>query len=134
MYFPGGIVQIGFSIRDALFAWLDRRLPEVAVTPKPAAVPRARTEQPREAGTGDVLVTTGATVRFGGRVAVDDVAVRVGAHEIVGLIGTNGAGKTTLMNAIGGYVPSSGTVELLGADESRLAPERRARKGLGRTF
>src|SRR5689334_5888784 len=38
------------------------------------------------------------------------------------------------MNAIGGYVPSSGTVELLGADVSRLAPERRARKGLGRTF
>ena len=54
--------------------------------------------------------------------------------EILGLIGTNGAGKSTLMNAIGGYVPSSGTVELLGQDISALAPHDRAGLGLGRTF
>ena len=42
--------------------------------------------------------------------------IEVGAGEIVGLIGTNGAGKSTLMNAIGGFVPSARTVELLGDD------------------
>ena len=38
------------------------------------------------------------------------------------------------MNAIGGYVPSTGNVSLLGDDVTQLAPAKRARKGLGRTF
>jgi ABC-type branched-subunit amino acid transport system ATPase component len=52
----------------------------------------------------------------------------------VGLIGTNGAGKSTLMNAIGGFVPTTGTVELLGRDVTHVSAARRARAGLGRTF
>ena len=28
MFCPGGLVQVGYMIRDALFAWIDRRLPE----------------------------------------------------------------------------------------------------------
>jgi ABC-type branched-subunit amino acid transport system ATPase component/ABC-type branched-subunit amino acid transport system permease subunit len=135
MFCPGGLVQIGYSARDALFAWLDRRLPASIEAPKSTAMPRARGERhSTEQVVGDVLSTQGVSVRFGGRVAVDDVAIRVGAHEVVGLVGTNGAGKTTLMNAIGGFVPSGGSVELLGRDITRLAPERRARLGLGRTF
>jgi ABC-type branched-subunit amino acid transport system ATPase component len=135
MFCPGGLVQIGYSARDALFAWLDRRLPASVEAPKSTAMPRARGERhPTEHVVGDVLTTHGVSVRFGGRVAVDDVAIRVGAHEVVGLVGTNGAGKTTLMNAIGGFVPAGGSIELLGRDITRLAPERRARLGLGRTF
>src|SRR5436305_4788009 len=82
----------------------------------------------------EVLRAEHVGVRFGGRVAVDDVTIRVGAHEVVGLIGTNGAGKTTLMNAIGGYVPAAGRIELLGRDVTHLAAYRRARAALGRTF
>jgi ABC-type branched-subunit amino acid transport system ATPase component len=74
------------------------------------------------------------TVRFGGRVAVDAVSLHVGAREIVGLIGANGAGKSSLMNAIGGFVPSTGTVDVLGHDLGRRAPYQRARVGLGRGF
>ena len=73
--------------------------------------------------TDDIVVT------FGGVCANDRVSIEVRRNEIVGLIGTNGAGKTTLMNAIGGYVPSSGRVELLGEDVSDLAPAMRARQG-----
>ena len=62
------------------------------------------------------------------------MSLHVDAHEIVGLIGTNGAGKSSLMNAIGGFVPSSGRIEVLGRDVSGLAPYRRARLGLGRGF
>jgi ABC-type branched-subunit amino acid transport system ATPase component len=73
-------------------------------------------------------------VHFAGLVAVDAVDVRAERGEVIGLIGTNGAGKSTLLNAIGGYVASTGTVELLGENISRLAAHRRAAAGLGRTF
>jgi ABC-type branched-subunit amino acid transport system ATPase component len=85
-------------------------------------------------GEGDWLVARGVTVRFGGRVAVDHVDLRVGPRELVGLIGTNGAGKSTLMNAIGGFVPADGHVEVLGRDVTGLPAYRRHRIGLGRTF
>jgi len=74
-------------------------------------------------------------VAFGGIRAVDDVTLSVAAGEIVGLVGPNGAGKTTLFNAICGQVRAdSGTVEFEGAAIDRLAPFRRARLGIGRTF
>ena len=42
--------------------------------------------------------------------------------------------RSGFMNAIGGYVPSVGTVELIGLDISDLSPPRRSSEGLGRTF
>ena len=85
-------------------------------------------------GEGDWLVVRDVTVRFGGRVAVDHVDLRVGPRELVGLIGTNGAGKSTLMNAIGGFVAADGRIEVLGHDVTDLPAYRRHRLGLGRTF
>ena len=52
----------------------------------------------------------------------------------MGLIGTNGAGKSTLMNALGGYVPSTGDISVLGTDVTGKTPSQRAALGLGRTF
>ena len=74
------------------------------------------------------------SVNFGGNVAVDDATLTVGDEEIVGLIGNNGAGKSTLMNAVGGFVPSKGSVRLLGDEVGDKSPARRALLGLGRTF
>jgi ABC-type branched-subunit amino acid transport system ATPase component len=67
-------------------------------------------------------------------IAVNQVDFEARPHEVVGLIGANGAGKSTLLNAIGGFVPAQGKVELLGKDVSRLDAHRRARLGLGRSF
>ncbi len=133
MYFPGGLVQIGYSMRDAWFGWLERRLPEETAPPRPAAVPASEVTSRREV-TGDALVAEAVSVRFAGRVAVDEASLRIGPREVVGLIGTNGAGKSTLMNAIGGYVPMTGRITLLDQDVTGRSPALRARAGLGRTF
>jgi ABC-type branched-subunit amino acid transport system ATPase component len=104
------------------------------VTAPPASLTRAPSEVVATNPDGGVLATHGLTVRFGGLVAVDNVDFSARRGEVIGLIGTNGAGKSTLLNAIGGFLPSTGRVELLGRDISDLPSHRRARVGLGRTF
>ena len=75
------------------------------------------------------------TRRFGGLVAVNEVAFDVAKGELVCIIGPNGAGKTTLFNLLTGQLPpSSGRVLFEGQDISHLPPQKRARLGFGRTF
>jgi branched-chain amino acid transport system ATP-binding protein len=81
------------------------------------------------------LEVTDVSVNFGGTRALDDVSISVEAGRVTGLIGPNGAGKTTLFNVVTGLLgPSRGRVELHGQDVTELAPGRRARLGLARTF
>ena len=81
-----------------------------------------------------ILEARGLTVRFGAVVAVDDVDLTVRKGTIVGLIGPNGAGKTTLIDAVCGFVPSTGDVTFEGRPMNRLAVHRRAHHGLRRSF
>lgn len=134
LYFPGGFAQLGYAARDALLAWVDRRLPPAPAKHQHSVPPSLKVDRPSPSDHGPVLATKEVIVSFGGNRAVDRVSIEVGRGEIIGLIGTNGAGKSTLMNAIGGFVPALGTVELLGRDISGLSPAHRSRHGLGRTF
>jgi branched-chain amino acid transport system ATP-binding protein len=73
--------------------------------------------------------------RWGGLIAVDNVSLELRRDSVHALIGTNGAGKSTLIDILSGETrPSAGTVELLGADVTRWAQPRRARRGLGRSY
>ena len=70
---------------------------------------------------------------FGGVAAVSDVSIDVRVGEIHAVIGPNGAGKSTLINLLSGELfANRGSILLGGADITRLAPDRRARAGLGR--
>jgi branched-chain amino acid transport system ATP-binding protein len=73
--------------------------------------------------------------RFGSLTVLDDVWFSVQPGERRGIIGPNGAGKSTLFNIISGELPlTSGTVQLLGRDVSKMPAHQRARLGLSRTF
>ncbi len=64
----------------------------------------------------------------GGRAALDDVSLRIGAGEFVALIGQNGSGKTTLAKHLNGLLrPSAGVVRLRGADLTAVPLQRVAR-------
>jgi ABC-type branched-subunit amino acid transport system ATPase component/ABC-type branched-subunit amino acid transport system permease subunit len=137
LYLPGGLVQVPHALRGLVVRAAERRLGE-APAKAPATGAAAAPHEPAERDvdpTGALpLVAHDVVVRFGGNVAVDGASLAVHAGEVVGLIGANGAGKSTLLNAIGGFVPSSGRIELEGQDVSGRSAPGRARLGLGRTF
>ena len=63
------------------------------------------------------------TKRFGGVVAVEDVAFDLRPGEVHALVGENGAGKSTLMKIVDGlYGPDKGTVEVGGEAASFSSP------------
>ena len=65
------------------------------------------------AASNSLLEVEHLTMRFGGLLAIDDVAFVARQREITGIIGPNGAGKTTLFNCITGfYKPTVGRLTL----------------------
>jgi branched-chain amino acid transport system ATP-binding protein len=82
-----------------------------------------------------LLQATAVTKTFAGITALDEVALEVGAGELVGLIGPNGAGKTTFFNCLLGLLrPDRGRITFEGRDLARIPTHKRARLGIGRTF
>ncbi|WP_410814392.1 ABC transporter ATP-binding protein [Micromonospora sp. 067-2] len=82
-----------------------------------------------------MLATRGLTWRIGEVAIVDSVYLDLAPGEFLGVIGPNGAGKTSLFNLITGLRQATeGRITLDGQDIGALAPHRRARLGLGRTF
>ena len=82
-----------------------------------------------------ILEVKGATKRYGGLVAVNNVSFSVNEGEILSVIGPNGAGKSTLFKLIASFVQTSGGEVLFRGERiSDLAPHTVARKGVVRTF
>src|SRR5437879_2592803 len=72
---------------------------------------------------------------FGGLVVTGDVTLDVMPGELHAVIGPNGAGKTTLINQISGLLsPDAGRIVFAGEDVTGMAVDRRAQRGLARSF
>jgi len=74
---------------------------------------------------GAILSLTGVSKRYGGFEAVKDLSFSVEKGSIVGFLGPNGAGKTSTIRMILGLAaPTSGQIEVLGADDGRKVKDR----------
>src|SRR5256886_12477288 len=82
-----------------------------------------------------LLSLQNVSLRFGGIVALDEVALETKEGSIFGLIGPNGAGKTTAFNVITRlYRVDSGDVVFDGSSLLHTPPSRVVKLGIARTF
>ena len=78
-----------------------------------------------------LLEIVGVEAGYGGIRALEGVDLRVGAGELVSLVGANGAGKTTLLRVASGLLPPRrGRVLLGGQDVTRKRPDELVGLGL----
>jgi len=104
-------------------------------TPREATAAQAKAAGALRAPEQPRLVVEGVTKRFGGIAALRDVSLEVAPGELLGFLGPNGAGKTTLFDVLSGFQPADGGRVLLeGHDITDMAPDARARRGMGRSF
>jgi cobalamin transport system ATP-binding protein len=75
----------------------------------------------------DVLAVRDVRVALDRTPILHGVDLRVAPGEWVTVIGPNGAGKSTLLRTVGGLLPFTGSVRLLGVELTRLRRRERAR-------
>jgi len=72
-----------------------------------------------------MITATNLTRRFGKKVALHDVSLRVEEGELFGLIGPDGAGKTTFFRIVAGVLaPTSGSIEVARGVTFGFVPQR----------
>jgi branched-chain amino acid transport system ATP-binding protein len=82
-----------------------------------------------------LLETRNLSLQFGGVNALSDVSLSIDDSALHAIIGPNGAGKTSLFNCLTGYYkPTSGTIQFLGKNITRMSTADVAALGIRRTF
>ncbi|MGE5336796.1 MAG: ATP-binding cassette domain-containing protein, partial [Gemmatimonadota bacterium] len=130
-----GMVILLQRARDGLWPVLTKWIP-LRVRPRmiDPGVP-ALVRRPLPAPAETLLEVKGATMRFGGLVAVQDMNLTVAAGEIVALIGPNGAGKSTTFNVISGVLAATeGDIHFRGRPLRGMSSRAIAALGMSRTF
>ena len=83
---------------------------------------------------GDVLQINDIHTYYGAIHALKGVSLRVGATEIVTLIGANGAGKSTTLRSINGLNhPRQGTITFRGEDITNASPHTIVKNGIAQS-
>ncbi len=67
----------------------------------------------------EVISARALSKRYGKKIALDNIDLRIESGKIVGLIGPNGAGKTSLLKGILGLAPVDGELSVLGMNPQR---------------
>lgn len=77
------------------------------------------------------IAVSGLRHRYGDRIALDGINLRIEKGVVYGMLGPNGGGKTTLIRILTTLLePTDGTVRILGRDPLRDAAGIRARIGV----
>ncbi|WP_242112011.1 ABC transporter ATP-binding protein [Luteimonas aquatica] len=77
-----------------------------------------------------VIETTALSKRYGRKLALDHLDLRIPSGRIHAIVGANGAGKSTLFRVLLGFLPpTTGQARILGRDSGRLTPGDRERIG-----
>nr|WP_315492016.1 ATP-binding cassette domain-containing protein [uncultured Rhodoferax sp.] len=77
-----------------------------------------------------VIETHNLSKRYGTKLALDSLNLRIPRGRVHAIVGANGAGKSTLFRVLLGFLPpSSGSASILGRDSQRLTPQDRGRIG-----
>ncbi len=129
---PGGLATVFAETFHKLTARRGKPDEAETATLAPASAQAVSARQPDMASI--VLRTDQVTKNFGVVRALDEVTIKVGTNEIVGLIGNNGAGKTTLLSCIAGTLSHEGDVEIFSTNMKGRSIAQRSRTGIGRTF
>jgi ABC-2 type transport system ATP-binding protein len=81
--------------------------------------------------TDDYVIETDAlTKRYGRKLALDALDLRIPRGRIHAVVGANGAGKSTLFRILMGFMPpTAGEARILGKDSQQLTPRDRSRIG-----
>jgi spermidine/putrescine transport system ATP-binding protein len=76
--------------------------------------------------TGPAVEFRAIAMRFGDKVALQDINLAIEEGSFVVLLGPSGGGKTTLLNILGGFLePSGGQVLIKGKDVTHVPPAKR---------
>ena len=77
-----------------------------------------------------VIETRALSKRYGRKLALDNLDLRIPRGRIHAIVGANGAGKSTLFRILMGFMPpSAGQARILGKDSQQLTPQDRSRIG-----
>jgi len=131
LFFPGGLGQLAFSLRDRWLTWIADRhglaVPTLREEPDLPQQPASGIEADRDG----LLAVHGIEAAYGQSKVLFGVDLAAADGGVTALLGTNGAGKSTILRVVSGLLPATrGRVVFDGRDITDLDPVSRVKAGI----